>query len=102
MIGATSGRQSGTVQYTCMSVYGVFGNKELLCQGQATYLSAGGDSGAPVVAFLGGGNAAAVGIHWAHQVVSGVYQSWFSSMSGILDEFYYGVSGAPYLSPFIY
>ena len=67
-VGRTTGRSSGSVGATC-TTYNVFGSSlTMLCQGQAAYGSAGGDSGSPV--FAGGGDVTLKGIHWGS---SGVF-----------------------------
>lgn len=63
-VGRTTGRTSGNVTGTCLNV-GVSGSNLLMfCQGQASYLSAGGDSGSPVFAITSGSNVALKAIHW--------------------------------------
>ena len=100
MIGASSGRRSGTVLGTCVDVWGITGwaNGRLLCQGKASYTSVDGDSGAPVVTAFGDGTAWATGLNWGHNATN----AWFSSMDAVLNEFYLRLPNSPYLSPVVY
>ncbi len=70
-VGSTTGHTTGTVTFSCTGApfetsQGVMTNLWFLCQGRANYGSGNGDSGAPVVQFLGSPAVAwAVGIHRA-------------------------------------
>jgi len=62
-VGRTTGRGAGSVGATCTN-YNVSGsNITMICQGQAAYGSAGGDSGSPVFR-ASGTDATLRGIHW--------------------------------------
>jgi hypothetical protein len=100
MIGAASGRRSGTVQSTCVDVWGIDGwtNGRFLCQGKANYYSQNGDSGAPVVTAFGDGTAWATGLHRGNNG----NDRWFSSMDDVLYEFYSRLPGNPIVSPVVY
>lgn len=67
-IGRTTGRTAGTVQETCVQMIVFQGvvdtGRTLLCQFRASYSSAGGDSGSPVVQVWPDGTLVARGIHW--------------------------------------
>ena len=83
-IGRTTGRTTGTVQQTCMilTVFDRFGSDtgfRQLCQSVASYASAGGDSGAPVVQVWPDGTLVARGIHWRGS-------GGFSPINGALRE----------------
>jgi hypothetical protein len=63
-VGRSTGRTSGSVQRTCLDVK-KSGGWLARCQAQASYGSAGGDSGAPVFLRLANSNdVALVGLHW--------------------------------------
>jgi hypothetical protein len=104
MIGSWTGRTSGTVAHTCTNIYSITGypNVAMLCQARGTYVSTGGDSGAPVITLFGDNTAWATGVHWGSTVIGGVTYGVFSPMYAVLDEFFYGVSGYPNLSPVVY
>ncbi|MGH9948557.1 MAG: S1 family peptidase [Pyrinomonadaceae bacterium] len=78
-VGRTTGRSSGTVQQTCANFNVSGGNITQLCQAQAGYNSAGGDSGSPVFRITSGFNVALVGIHWgsggAFSPIGGIQRS---------------------------
>ncbi len=63
-VGRTTGRSAGAVGQTC-TTYNVSGsNITTICQGQAAYGSAPGDSGSPVFRIVSGTDVALRGIHW--------------------------------------
>lgn len=82
-IGRTTGRSVGTVDQTCANfvVYdeGFDTGRMFLCQSRATYASASGDSGGPVVEVLSDGTLVARGIHWRGN-------GGFSPMNAVLAE----------------
>jgi hypothetical protein len=103
MIGAVSGRRSGSVSHACVDLYGVFNdNKVLLCQGRANYTATDGDSGAPVLTLYGGGVASATGMHVATVTISGQTYRYFSVMSSVLSELYDRHSALRLLSAIVY
>ncbi len=104
MIGATSGRQSGTVTASCANQYGFNeSGHSLLCQNEASYYGTGGDSGAPIVRLYIDGTVAAVGQHFGNVTVSDVWQkSLFSPMYGTLGDFYDRLPGYQFFSTFWY
>lgn len=62
-IGRTTGRTSGTVNGTCVNTTATDGVTRL-CSGRASYSSAGGDSGSPVVELKPDGSVVGKGINW--------------------------------------
>lgn len=73
--GRSSGWTDGTVTAVCADV-AVSGTPIImLCQNEASYQSAGGDSGSPIfeIPTLGVDNATLVGIHWGGMSPSGLY-----------------------------
>jgi hypothetical protein len=75
-VGRTTGRTWGLMATTCANVNVKNTNKLMLCQSKATYKSAPGDSGAPIIE---GSFQNFLGMHWG----SG---GWFSDMSLIEAE----------------
>lgn len=73
LVGSTSGAQTGTVQSVRADVkqynQGVDTGRTLLCQTRASYTSAGGDSGAPVVSSNADANKTLQGIHWGTSIL---------------------------------
>jgi hypothetical protein len=66
-VGRTLGRRQGNVSQTCTNVNVSNTNITLLCQSQAGYASAGGDSGSPVFQITNSpavNDVVLVGIHW--------------------------------------
>lgn len=83
MVGKSSGRRSGTVQNTCVTVLylQIWGQ---MCQVGANYSSADGDSGAPVVVPTSSTTALALGIHWGRSGST----AYFFPLYYALDEWY--------------
>jgi hypothetical protein len=75
-VGRTTGRTSGTVSRTCVNFNVAGSNITQLCQSQASFASAGGDSGSPVFRITSLPNVTLVGIHWGSGGV-------FSPITGI-------------------
>jgi len=66
-VGRTTGRTSGTVTRACVSINVLNTNITLLCQNQASYSSAAGDSGSPVFQITNypfTNDVKIIGIHW--------------------------------------
>ncbi|GAB4190121.1 MAG: hypothetical protein Tsb002_17850 [Wenzhouxiangellaceae bacterium] len=63
-VGRTTGWSSGGITRTCANLNVAGSSITLLCQNQASYNSAGGDSGSPVFRITSGNNVTLVGIHW--------------------------------------
>lgn len=67
-VGRTTGWNRGNVTNTCVTVNApppAPPMRRVMCQSLATYMSAGGDSGAPVFLWLAGGaNARVAGVNW--------------------------------------
>ena len=63
-VGRTTGWTRGNVTRTCVNVRSNGTNRVMLCQNQAAYTSAGGDSGSAVFVRTGGNNVELYGIHW--------------------------------------
>lgn len=87
MVGRTSGHQQGAVTWTCRDLAvatptGQDSGKTMLCQDQANYVSAGGDSGAPVFSILPDGSVAAIGVHWGNNAQGSAY----SRIANVLGE----------------
>jgi hypothetical protein len=84
MVGRTTGRTTGKVTRTCFNTNTTptLGGFNVLCQAQAGYSSAPGDSGAPVFTLLrvGGRNVKLRGINWASNFLGGGV---FSPISGV-------------------
>lgn len=95
-VGRTSGWTRGQITGTCQRQWtnwwdekGPDGkpiaNVVLLCQNDANYSVAGGDSGAPVFSLRSNNTAVLVGIHWGRdQNIPTI--SYFSPMSGIMKD----------------
>ncbi len=85
-VGSTTGHTTGTVTYSCTGApfetnQGLPTDMWFLCQGRSNYGSSSGDSGGPVVQFLGSPTVAwAVGIHRASA-------PYFSDASAAMNEF---------------
>ena len=69
-VGRTTGWTNGRVRRTCVTFSVSNTDLALVCQNQADYGSAGGDSGSPVFNDTGNGTARLRGIHWGS---GGVY-----------------------------
>lgn len=69
-VGRTTGRGAGAVGATCTNYNVAASSLTMICQGQAAYGSAGGDSGSPVFGITSGTNVALKGVHWGS---SGVF-----------------------------
>ncbi len=82
-IGRVSGRTTGTITSSCATVTVPETNIKLLCQGVANYSSGDGDSGGPILQFVGSDytQAYAIGIH---AMGGGI----FSHVSAAITEMY--------------
>lgn len=101
MIGAVSGRVSGSVIYPCANTF--YSSRGFLCVAFAAYRGKRGDSGAPVVELHGDGTTGwAVGVHFAGydnwQGISG-WASAFGRMAAILDVIFLASSEQYFLDP---
>ncbi|CAA9303245.1 MAG: hypothetical protein AVDCRST_MAG89-623, partial [uncultured Gemmatimonadetes bacterium] len=76
-MGRTTGWTYGWVRRTCVTVP-IAPLRRALCQYSASYMSAGGDSGAPVFVFQGS-NVRLTGLHWRHSRT----ESFFSAAGGV-------------------
>jgi hypothetical protein len=63
-VGRTTGRTNGTVQRTCTNFNVAGSNITQLCQAQASFTSAGGDSGSPVFRITTLPNVTLMGVFW--------------------------------------
>jgi hypothetical protein len=89
-VGRTTGWTQGNVTRTCVSVNQANSNFTMLCQNQANYVSAGGDSGSPVFGIRQQGQiwtVALLGIHWGggayYSPIGGNSATFFGSTSGV-------------------
>jgi hypothetical protein len=75
-VGRTTGRTSGTVTKTCVNINVNSTNITYLCQSQASYSAASGDSGSPVFRIpdpLKPSSVQLYGIHWGSNDNSGLF-----------------------------
>lgn len=88
-VGRSTGRTQGTVARTCENSNVLNTDITLLCQGVADYVSADGDSGAPVFEVTNSpatNDVRVVGVHWGSAVVNNVTISAFSTFRFIIPE----------------
>jgi hypothetical protein len=102
MVGRTSGRTFGHVEYPCATLTKTNGHV-FVCQGVADYDSDVGDSGGPIVSLDGSTTVAAIGITYYRFVTfSGVtshVHGVFSLMDGIISNMYFSSSEQYLLDP---
>jgi hypothetical protein len=89
-VGRTTGWTQGNVTRVCATINQAGNNITLLCQNQATYASAGGDSGSPVFGIYRQGpiwTVALVGLHWgsggSFSPIGGKAATFFGATSGV-------------------